>query len=773
MASRHAPGNLPADLSSFVGRRNDAHELRRLLSQVRLATLTGPGGVGKSRLALRVATQLQRTFRDGAWLVELAAISDPSLLPEAVAGALRVPERAKRDPREALSTYLADRHLLVVLDNCEHLRDASAALLAEVLTHAPGLRVLATSQEVLGLPGEAVYRLGPLAVPSAREDVQQAEVSPAVALFADRAANAMTGFRVAAGNVDAVMELCRRLDGMPLAIELAAAHTRFLTPAQILERIDDRFQLLSTKGSSAVPTRHHSLKAAVEWSYDLCTKPERLVWNRLSVFPATFDLPAAEAVCAGAGLTRTEVAEALAGLVDRSVLVSEPRAWGMRYRLLDTIREYGQRKLAESDESEHAVPETVLRSRHLDCYAALADEFDSQWFGPGQQDWLERLHTELPNIRSALAFAGEHPERAETGLGLVGNLGFFWRVSAMREGQTWLSRLIEAEATPSPARARALVALAWILAARAHQEGHAVVSAALMITEDLDPERVPRALFIRGTLMSHQDPGKARAVLEEAVAAAERVGSTADQAYALFGLAQSLGLAGEPDVAEATFLASRAICESTDELWWQGVINFRRSLIAWIHGDLDRMRTAATDALRASRLIPDLLTCADAVAVIAVAQLGTNSRQSAYLLGAAERYWEDAGGSVVCTPPWAPLLKQAHERCRAAIGSVNFDDRYQRGRNGQLQETLALVLGERRQQTKQQPEQRDFGLTRRELEVVDLISQGMTNKEIASRLVISARTVETHVQNILTKTGFSTRSQVAAWYAGTQKYSGR
>lgn len=769
MATRHTPGNLPSDLSSFVGRRNDTQELRRLLSQTRLVTVIGSGGVGKSRLALRLATKLQRTFTDGAWFVELASVSDPSLLPDAVAGALRVPERAERDSKEALQTYLADRDLLVVLDNCEHLRDASAALLAALLTHAPGLRVLATSQEVLGLPGEAVYRLEPLAVPYPSEGVKQAEMSPAVALFADRAANAMNGFQVTAENVSAVMELCVRLDGMPLAIELAAAHARFLTPAQILERIDDRFHLLSTRGSSGIPPRHQSLKAAVEWSYDLCSKPERLVWSRVSVFSGAFDLSAAESVCHGAGLTRTEVAEAIAELVDRSVLISEPHAWGMRYRLLETIREYGRQMLVEAEGGEYAISETVLRSRHLDWYAAMADEFDDLWFGPQQHELLERLHADLPNIRTALSFAVEHPDHTLTGLRLVGSLNFFWRVSAMREGHTWLERLLMANPRPSQARARALAALAWILGARGHQEGPAIALEALMVAQKLDAERVPRALFVRGVLMSQIDPREARPDLERAIAEAQGIGSTADQAYALFGLAWSLGLDGEPDHAETTFLASRAVCERAGELWWRGVVDLRRSLIAWKHADVERMRTAAMEALQASRQIPDLLTCADAVAVIAVAQVRTNSRQAAYLLGAAESYWEDAGGSIVRTSPWWPLITQAKHQCREALGSTAFDEQCRAGRGNRLQAAIASATGERTRQKPQQPKVDDFGLTRREHEIVHLIAQGLTNKEIAARLVISARTAETHVQNVLMKTGFSTRNRVASWYASTHE----
>ena len=759
------PGNLPTDLSSFVGRRQEVHDVRRLLSEARLVSVIGPGGVGKSRLALRVASELQRAFRDGIWLVELASVSDASLLPEAIAGAIRVPERSNRDPVEALRTYLSDRDALLVLDNCEQLRDACAAVLAATLPRAPEVRVLATSQDVLGLPGEAVYGLKPLAVPATREGLESAETAPAAALFADRAASALNGFCMTRENVDAVVDICRRLDGVPLAIELAAAHARLLSPAQILERLDDRFQLLATR-SHAVPARHQSLKAAMEWSYDLCNKPERLAWNRLSVFPATFDLHAAEAVCAGEGLTNAEVAEAVSELVNKSVLISEAHPWGMRYRLLESIREYGLHMLHESANQDQAVSEAVLRSRHLNWYVAMADQFDRDWFGPQQHGLLEKLQAELPNIRAALSFAAEQAAQSEQALMLAGNLGFFWRVSAMREGQNWLIRLLLAKAPPSRGRARALVALAWLLTARSRQEGEAIVSEALTVAEQFDPERVPRAMLVRGTLMSHHDPRQACAVFEEAVSAAKKVRSTADHAYALLGLGWSLGLAGAPEETEALVGESKALCEVAGELWWRGVVDFRRSLIAWMHGDHERMATAAMDALRASHLVPDLLTCADSVCIVGAAQAGRDSRNAAYLLGAAERHWEDAGGSVLCTPPWAPWLAEAKDRCRAAIGAAAFDEHYGRGKKDGLVIAMAAVLGERPEPKQQPPATCDFALTRRELEIVELIAQGLTNREIAAKLVISTRTAETHAQHVLIKTGFSTRSQVAAWHAG-------
>jgi non-specific serine/threonine protein kinase len=622
--------------------------------------------------------------------------------------------------------------------------------------------VLTTSQEVLGLPGEAVYRLSPLVVPDPGESAEMAEVSPAVALFADRAARALNGFQLTMDNVGAVVELCRRLDGMPLAIELAAANARVLSPAQLVERLGDRFDLLAGR-SGAVLGRQQSLKAALEWSYDHCSETQRLLWERLSVFPATFDLAAAEAVCTGTGLA--DVVKTVGELVDRSVLVSHPHASTMRYRLLETIREYGARKLREADDRGAGVPEEVLRSRHLDWYAAQAAEIDRSWFGPGQRERLERLHVELPNLRAALSFAAEHPPYGRGGLKLAGSLAYFWRVSALREGEQWLRRLLEAGSEPTEERARALVALAMLLNSRGQQGAAQVAEEALAAAASVDASLVPRAMALRAISMAGPDLASAAGELRAALAEAERTGLPSERAAAMHNLAWSLGRSDRAAEAERYFIESLSLCEDAGELSWRGAIQVRRALVAWIHGDLELMRTAATNALRASRLVDDLLTSANAVCLIGVAAVGSRDATAATLFGAAERVWEDAGGSIVAHPPWRSLLDDAKARCRAAIGVAAFDRRYRQGRHQPPEEAIAAALDESPRPPSVPPAQPDFGLTRRELEVVDLVAQGLTNKEIAQRLVISSRTADTHVQNVLTKTGFNTRAQVAAWHA--------
>jgi predicted ATPase/DNA-binding CsgD family transcriptional regulator len=769
VASTRSPAFLPAELSSFVDRRQELIDVRRLLSQSRLVTVSGAGGVGKSRLALRLAAQSQRTFDGGVRLVELASVSDPSLVAETVASSLQVPGRSNRDPLEALTTSLAGKSLLLVLDNCEQLTDACGPLVAELLRHAPQLRVLVTSRELLGLPGEAVYRLQPLRVPAEADSVAGASTYSAVSLFADRAATAMNGFAISSDNIEAVAGLCRRLDGMPLAIELAAAHTRSLSPRQILERLDDRFRLLAGRGAGVHP-RHRSLRAAVEWSYDLCSKPEQLMWNRLSVFAGDFDLAAAEAVCGGPGMSTPDVAKAIADLVDKSVVVSEPHPTGMRYRLLETIREYGLHRLRDpvAPVDETAVPESVLRVHHLGWYVELAGEYDRAWFGPRQAEWLERLGGELPNIRAALSFAVDNPEHARAGLRLAGNLCFFWRLTAMREGESWMRRLLDLDPEPTRERARALSAVAWQKAAKGEREASMeVAQESLDLAMSHDPERVARAMLLLGTLTRLHDQDKGMDLLEEAVVRARELGSDAETAYAVFGLGWALGLSGEPAAAGPMFAECVDICTAAGEHWWRGVVNLRRALVAWLHDDAAGMAAAAAESVLAAGEVPDLLTCADAVNILAALQVGEDDSRAAYLLGAADRYWQDAGGSIVHSPPWAGLLEERMSRCRVCLGDVVYDAAYRRGKEDPLEAAIATALGQRRQPTEARAHEgpTDFGLTRRELEVVRLIAEGLTNKQIADRLVISPRTAETHVQNVLVKSGFTTRGQIAAWYA--------
>jgi predicted ATPase/DNA-binding CsgD family transcriptional regulator len=746
-----------------------------MVSESRLVTLTGAAGVGKSRLAVRVADVLGRTFGHGAWLVELDHVTDRSLVPEAMASSLHVPDHSLRDAEEALGTFLAGRDLLLVVDNCEHVSESVAGLLGELLRRAPELSVLATSREVLGLPGEMIYRLEPLPLPRDDDDAAVVLANPAVSLFEDRARAAVHGLVFGKAELPSVVEICRRLDGIPLAIELAAAQLRVMSPADLAGRLDDRFNILAGR-SAGVDTRHRTLRAAVEWSYELCDKLERLLWQRLSVFAGAFDLSDAEAVCSGQGLTQNDILEATRGLVDKSVLCTRVEPSGTTFRLLDTLRRYGLDRLAEEerDDRETGVGELQLRIRHLERYADLSTLFEEEWFGPGQPDRLARMRAKMPEIRAALGFAVKHPEHVRTGLRMAGALVFFWgTTAAVREGRSWLVRLLEVSREPSTERTRAMSSLAVLMVATGSPPdgGVAVVRETLDLARRDEPERVPRVLRDVGMmLLPHGDP-EAMPALENAVARCRQRGVGGEElAYATYALGLCLGLTGQPERADALFSESIELCQEAGDVWWQGVVRVVAAFVAWANGDLDGAEINAMEGLRTCRLVPDLNAIAVGLNVLGLVLVGRKDRQAAALLGTAERYWADAGGSMFQTPVWTPLVDRARTLCRANLGEKEFEAAYRGGREESLEDATARTLGELTDRPERaHPAANLFGLTRRERDVVALIADGLSNREIAARLVISTRTAEAHVSNIFAKTGLSNRSQVAVWYSSNAR----
>ncbi len=466
-------GNLPADQTTFVGRRQAVADIKHALSQSRLVTLTGVGGVGKSRLALQVAHRLRRAFPDGIWLAELATVHEPDQVPRAVAAALGLLETSAREPDASVAGYLASASALLVLDNCEHALDAAARLVVTLLSATTRLHVLATSRTPLGLSVEHVWPVPPLSLPpeTGPEERKTLSSSEALTLFETRAAAVSPGFRLGPQNRDTVARLCRRLDGVPLAIELAAVRLRALTAEQILDRLEDRFQLL-TVGRRDGSARHQTLYAAVDWSFGLCSSSERLLWARCSVFAGEFDLDAAESVCAGADLPAGEVLAGVARLVDQSVLVRERDAGGRaRYRLLETLRQFGAERLAGTGETE------PLRRRHRDYYLRLAEQSDQESGGPRQDMWVGRLQAERANFWAALDYCVTTPGQARTGLRLAATLWFYWvGCGFVRDGRYWLGRALAADAQPSPERARALWTAGWI----AFLQGEPAASTALL-----------------------------------------------------------------------------------------------------------------------------------------------------------------------------------------------------------------------------------------------------------------------------------------------------
>ncbi|MGW5639684.1 ATP-binding protein [Streptomyces sp. NPDC003832] len=425
-----------------------------------MVTLTGVGGVGKTRLALRAAADLEAAFPDGVRLADLAPLTDPELLDRAVAEALGLRDHSARPAVDTVLDHLRDQRLLLVLDNCEHLVDEVAALVLRMARAAPGLRVLATSRHRLAVPGEHILTVPSLTVPEPRApapaertgtvpkaDETEPDRAEAVRLFADRAVAAAPAFRITARNRSSVAQLCRRPDGIPLAIELAAVRLTTMTAEEILERLDDRFRLLSVPYGHPATRYRHTLRGVVDWSYELCSPRERLLWSRLSVFAGGFDLEAAEAVCGGAGIDRDDVLNLLAGLADKSIVTVNSSGDRARYALLETIRQYGRQRL-------HAEGlDDALRLGHSDHYRTLAVRAGERWCGRGEVDWLMRLRAELPNFRTALDFCSTRGDRADAGVEIAVNLArtrcWFFN-STLGEGRHWLERLLPLSTAPPP-----------------------------------------------------------------------------------------------------------------------------------------------------------------------------------------------------------------------------------------------------------------------------------------------------------------------------------
>ena len=463
--------NLPIPLTTFVGRQQETVAVKELLGAARLLTLTGAGGSGKTRLAIQVATDLLDAYSDGVWWVELAALADAELLPRTVAKALGVPEVPQQTTTETLVNFLRSKRLLLVLDNCEHLIAAAARLVERLLSACPDVKVLATSREPLGIPGERVWPVPALSLPDAQHSlpVDQLRHVEAIDLFVGRAAAVTPDFELTEKNAPAVTDICRRLDGLPLAIELAAARTNVLAVEQIAARLDNAFQLLTDGSRTALP-RHQTLRAAIDWSHDLLSEEEQALLRRLAVFAGGWTLAAAEKVCAGDGIGEDAVFDLLSRLVDKSLVEVQTRGEEARFRMLQTIRQYSQERLSEAGEGG------ATRDRHLDYHMRLVEAADPHlgYFltDVEAERWLGRLEPEVDNVRAAIRWSlatengsGDGRQaKVEAGLRLAGSLHWFWSARGrFSEGRAWLERLLATGAdVPAPVQAQALLTAGYM-----------------------------------------------------------------------------------------------------------------------------------------------------------------------------------------------------------------------------------------------------------------------------------------------------------------------
>ncbi|MET3985531.1 NB-ARC domain-containing protein [Streptomyces sp. PvR034] len=667
------PGNLPPETAALVGRERELDLIHALLRERRLTTLTGVGGVGKSRLALRALHALPPGHRDGVWWVELSPLRDPELLTSTVAHALGLTDHSARSPDEELCAWLADKELLLVLDTAEHLVAACRHLVGELLQSAPGLTVLVTSREPLGSPGEMLVEVRPL--PAEGPD------SEALALFRQRALAAAPESAAAFADprrAAIAAEVCRRLDGIPLALELAGARLRLWSLEEMARRLDARFDVLSDPLSSIQP-RHRTMRTAIGWSHELCAPVERLLWARLSVFAGDFDLTAARAVCSGGPLPPARVERVLAALVAKSVVRrTEERGSGARYRMLDTIREYGHDWLIELDEVR------TLADRHAHWYAALARAADAGWLGPGQVDWYRRMTAEHAQLRTAL----EHllgTDRA-TALEMAGALWFFWfSCGHTHEGRGFLERALQGAPRAGTAHFQALWALGLTAMLQgemptARALGAQCVEAALHLA---DPEPELRAAYLLS--VSLLMPGDPQRALELAGprARAGHGGRTSGPGWLLCRLSASYALCDLGRFEEAAEEA-RGLGEACAELgdrWLRAYADYVLAVAALGLGHHGEAARHVRAMLSGKRLLGDRLGIALGLDVLAAAVAGLGDGElAARLLGTGQAWWRTVGQPQMGgSPSLLALRDEGERRARAAIGDEAYEDAFRGG----------------------------------------------------------------------------------------------
>lgn len=866
-----SPSSLPLQLTSFIGRERELAEVKDLLATVRLLTLTGPGGSGKTRLASQIATDLLAAteYPDGIGWVELGSISDSELVPQAVATALSVREQPGYPLIETLIDYLRSKQVLLVLDNCEHLTSACARLVNRLLRSCPHVRILATSRAPLRVVGESTWPVPPLAVPAPDRwaeitlgETQMEELArfEAVQLFTARAAAVLPEFCLSVENTAAVAQICCRLDGLPLSLELAAARIKVLSPAQIAERLDNALALL-TRGSPLAARRQQTLRATLDWSYDLLAAPEQILLRRLAVFVGGFTLEAAESVCLDEMLERTALLDTLSNLVDQSLVVVErPPSSEPWYWLLETIRQYSQEKLQAAGES------SLLRDRHLTWCLALGEEAETGLRGPQQTAWLGRLEREHDNLRAALDWSQE-AGYVESGLRLAASLHWFWdRRGYLSEGRARLQALLERSQEQSasvltlPASLRQARAYALYGAASlAFDQGDGQASAALAgesvaLFRQLDDRRglalaLPRLAFASGLAsdqarrllaesleiaqeldevwllgLNHMLVGQvaffqgdyrpARAELEAALGLLRRSGDR-------WGLVHTLGPLGLLELGQGEFNQARSYLEESlliardlgdtrsmalitasvadvarcqkeydraEKLYVESMELYRKlgnkaeipailhnlGYIALGQGDYEGARTLFSESLQQQRERDNKAGVAEGLAgLAALAGAQAAPERGARLFGAAAAIRES-----VQAPLWPAerFELETHEAAtRAQLDGPTFAGLQTVGRALSVEQAVAYALqsgpAEFRQATegragpvpRQAVKQQFGGLTAREREVAALIAQGQSNRAIAAALVITERTAERHVANIMAKLGFTSRVQIAAW----------
>jgi len=683
--------NLPAQLTSFVGRRKEIDEIRRLLATTRLLTLTGAGGCGKTRLALQVASELVDRFTDGVWVVDLSPLSEQGLIPQTVAATLGVRETPGRSHRDALAEFLRPRHVLLVLDNCEHLIAECAQTVEPLLRAATKLHVLATSREGFGIAGEVVSRVPSLSLPAASElPASEALLEyDAIRLFVERAGAVDAAFTVKATNAVTVAEICHRLDGIPLALELAAARLNVLSVDQISRRLSDRFRLL-TGGSRTAVARQRTLEATIDWSYDLLSETERVLLCRLSVFPGGFTLEAAEDVCAGDGIDKDIMVDLLSHLVDKSLIIADAEAAGeRRYRFLETVRQYGRERLVRSGDAER------VRDRHLSFFIELVRRAEPELQQADQVAWLNRLQREHDNVRSALDWCLANPERGDTGLELAAALTWFWiKRGYFAEGRQWLERALAATESSERLRAKALNSISCMAVFQADYPttlARADESIALGRKAG-DLRTTAHSLFLQGVVAVQRAEREQIATLAaESQTAAVASEDLWIQAHPLELLGFVAVIDGHYDRGAQVFRDALELFRRSGDIWGVSRMLTNVGQVSVLQGNFAGARALAAEGIALSQELGDRREVALYLEIVAAAEAGQGDvARAARLWGASDRLLESVGSPL--QPENAMLRDRYFDSAKESLGENPFQAALSEGRAMSLKEAIQYAL---------------------------------------------------------------------------------
>jgi len=766
--------NLPSQLTSFIGREKEIEKVKHLIappSGSRFLTLTGAGGSGKTRLAVQVADATRNAFPDGVWFIDFAPLTDPALVPQNLLTTLGLSEQAGRSIFTIVSDFLQPRRALLILDNCEHLIEACAQLVTAILQAAPEMQVLATSREPLGISGERIYRVLPLASPDPRtlSSLQRLATFPAVELFLERAQLVRPEFELTASNAAGVARVCHHLDGIPLAIELAAARLRVLTLDEVARRLEDHGPLL-VGSSKTTLARQRTMAATLDWSFHLLTAEERVLLRRLAVFAGGCTLVAAEVVGSGADVAREDVLDLLTGLVDKSLVVPELANDEARYCLLETIRQYGAERLRESGDLAQA------QRTHATHYLTWLATADPKWSSTRGLGWVRRLDVEFENVRAAMRWS---LEEGETSLMLAAGLTLtrygIWR-GYLRELQQWWELALERCAGGDPAlwpTTAFLLAIVLFLQGDDQRVFPLLDEGLARFRAQGNKWGIAHTLLQLGSAAPLRgDPQAAVPLLREAEALFRELGQQEDVAWTLWCLGNTAQLQGDYGSAEAFYTEELAtvrdfrdpstIAQAIAMEGLEGNALTSLGSVALLQGDLDRAEACLREAgaLCARVESADLLACC-VLHLAAVALSRGDAERGARLLGAAEGLWGTVYSAIV------PIYRATHARlCRdlsrrltaRAFGSLRAE-----GQQMSLQEVTGYAL--KQQPTNVNDEDPLKVLTRRERDVFHLAANGLTNREIGQTLVLTEGTARVHVEHILAKLDLHSRARLAAWAA--------